>query len=147
MANVTDSAWHWAVSTFTTTVKQWMCFSCSVPLLLVSAIKNTSTTATTRYLLSWNTYSWSPLISGSYSWVNATIWYVLSPWTYTICNDSWWSSYNNKYASPSPAYTQVKTNITWVSGWWSNTWQWLDIESITTDTVIPWNNNNFLLFL
>lgn len=145
MALVTDSIWHTWPSNFTTTVKQGMCFSCSVSLLLVSAIKNTSTTATTRYLLSWNTYSWTPLATGSYSWTTATIWYTLSPWTYTLCNDSWWSSYNNRYASPSPAYPQTKTNITIVSAWWSNTSQRLDIESITTNTTLP-STSNFLLF-
>lgn len=145
MAQVTDSVWHWSPSTFTTTVKQWMCFSCSVPLLLVSAIKNASTTATTRYLFAWNTYSWSAIISGSYSWVNAIIWYVIMPWTYTLCNDSWWSSYNNRYASPSPAYTQTKTNIIIISWWGWNTWQRLDIESFTTDTVIPANFLPFFL--
>lgn len=145
MALVTDSIWHTWPSNFTTTAKQGMCFSCSVSLLLVSAIKNTSTTATTRYLLSWNTYSWTPLATGSYSWTTATIWYTLSPWTYTLCNDSWWSSYNNRYASPSPAYPQTKTNITIVSAWWSNTSQRLDIESITTNTTLP-STSNFLLF-
>lgn len=143
MAAVTDSIGHGSLLTFSTKVKQWMCFSCSVPLLLISAVKNTSTTATTWYLLSGNTYTWTPLATGSYSGTTATIWYTLAPGTYTLCNDRGWSSYNNRYGSPSPAYPQVKTNITIVSGWGNNTSQRLDIESITTERTA---NSNFFMF-
>jgi len=83
--------------------------------------------------------------TGLYFSSTAWVWFNSWDWTYTLCNDSWWSSYNTRYASPSPAYPQTKTNITIVSAWWSNTSQRLDIESITTNTTLP-STSNFLLF-
>lgn len=134
-SSVTDSVWHTNIAWFSTTVKQGMCFSTTKALRVVSCIKHTNTTATTCYIISGNWYWWSVLATVSYSWTTATFNYDLSAWTYTICNDSWWSTYTNRYWAPSPAYTQAKTNITYVSAWGSNTSQWLDIESITTQVI------------
>lgn len=131
MANVTDSKSKWSVSSFTTTVKQGLCFSCTVPLKIVSAEKNASTTATKWYLLSGNTYSWTPLASGDYSGNTATINYTVNAGTYTICNDNAGSNYTNRYSTVS--YPEQDINVKWESAWDNNTIQWLDIESITTD--------------
>lgn len=133
MPNITDSCTHWAVSSFSTTAKQWLTVIISNRTKIISVTKEASSWAT-RCMIIWSdSYSWTILAQATYVWAVATFNYELAPWTYLIANDNNWSTYTNRYWAPSPAFPQAKLNLTYKRWWEWNTWQWLEIESITSE--------------